>query len=105
MGGGLQIERDAQGDFILDSAEVAARFSLAVADFRRNMALGHVTSMVEAGDGEDEGTFRLTLRLGNRVWRAIVDGSGNVVGETMSFTSAARATTAPAGRDAPGRGS
>lgn len=96
MTGDFRIERDAGGDFVLDPAVLAARFRLSVADFRRNMALGHITSMVEAGQGEDAGRFRLTLRFGNRVWRAVVDASGRVADETLGFTSPVRGIRAGA---------
>ena len=49
----MQIERDGNGDFILEPEEIAGRFGLSVADFRRNQTLGHVTSTVERGEGED----------------------------------------------------
>ncbi len=77
----MQIERDGNGDFILAPEEIAGRFGLSVADFRRNQTLGHVTSTVERGEGEHAGTSRLTLRIGNRIWRAILDDTGAVLSE------------------------
>ncbi|MGI6244336.1 MAG: DUF6522 family protein [Pseudochelatococcus sp.] len=83
----LLIERDGNGDFILDTEALAARFRMSLADFRRNMAQGRITSMVEAGRDEDEGRYRLTVRFGNRVWRAVVDASGTVSEESLGFAS------------------
>ena len=63
----MQIERDGNGDFILDPAEIARRFGQSVADFRRQQEQGLVKSTVEKGEGEDAGTSRLSLRIGNRI--------------------------------------
>ncbi len=81
----MKIERDAKGDFLVDSAEIAGRFGLPEEDFRKRMQHGLVKSTVEIGEGEDAGTCRLSLRLGNRVWRAILDGEDRVIREGVSF--------------------
>ena len=80
----MHIERDAKGDFLLESSEVANRFGLPLAELRHLMALGLMTSTVEMGEGEDQGASRLTLRWGSRVWRAIVDANNNVTSEKIS---------------------
>ncbi|GEO84220.1 MULTISPECIES: DUF6522 family protein [Alphaproteobacteria] len=81
----MQIERDANGDFILDPVEIAQRFGLAQKDFRRHQQQGLVMSTVEMGEGEDAGTSRLSLRIGNRIWRAILDGDDRVVREELNI--------------------
>lgn len=42
-------------------------------------------SMVERGEAEDAGTCRLSVRLGNRMWRAILDDQGRVASEEMTI--------------------
>lgn len=81
----MQIERDGEGNFILDPAELAGRFELSPDDFRRNMRQGLVVSTVEIGTAEEAGTCRLSLRLGNRIWRAILDTEDRVTSETLTF--------------------
>lgn len=81
----MQIERDPNGDFILQPADLAERFGLTSDDFRRKMQKGLLASTVEVGEGEDAGTCRLSLRLGNRLWRAILDAEDRVTSEEMTF--------------------
>lgn len=81
----MQIERDPNGDFILEPADLAERFGLTSDDFRRRMQKGLLASTVEVGEGEDAGTCRLSLRLGNRLWRAILDSEDRVMSEEMTF--------------------
>lgn len=81
----MQIERDPNGDFILQPADLAERFGLTSDDFRRRMQKGLLASTVEVGEGEDAGTCRLSLRLGNRLWRAILDAQDRVTSEEMTF--------------------
>ena len=85
----MQIERDGNGDFILDPAEIARRFGLAPQDFRRQQEQGLVKSTVEVGEGEDAGTSRLSLRIGNRIWRAVLDGDDRVIGEELNIARGA----------------
>ncbi|MGN6469712.1 MAG: DUF6522 family protein [Rhizobiaceae bacterium] len=78
------LERDGEGDFLLDPALLAERFALSTERFRRLLRAGHVRSSVEQGLGEDEGRQRLTVRCGNRAWTAVVDAGGNVVSENFT---------------------
>ncbi len=84
----MQITRDDNGDFILDPAELCSRFGLSGAEFRRKLQMGLVASTVEIGEGEDLGLQRLSLRIGNRIWRAILDNSDTVISEEMTFARA-----------------
>ena len=77
------LERDGEGDFVVDPAQLAGRFALSAERFRRLVRAGQVKSSVEQGVGEDEGRLCLTLRCGNRAWKAVVDAGGNVVSETL----------------------
>ncbi|MBP1884405.1 DUF6522 family protein [Sinorhizobium mexicanum] len=81
----MYIERNQTGDFILESNELAGRFGLSSEEFRQHMRRGSVMSIVERGEAEDAGTCRLSVRLGNRVWRAILDGQGRVASEEMTI--------------------
>jgi hypothetical protein len=79
-----RLERDGEGDFLLDPELLAERFALSAERFRRLVQAGHVRSSVERGTGEDEGRQRLTVRCGNRAWTAVVDAGGSVVDENLT---------------------
>jgi hypothetical protein len=81
----MHIVRDGGGNFVLDPTELASKFALTPDDFRSRMQRGLVLSTVETGLDDDEGTTRLSLRLGNRVWRAILDAEDRVTSETSTF--------------------
>ncbi|MCA1403967.1 hypothetical protein I6F26_25725 [Ensifer sp. IC3342] len=81
----MRIERNQTGDFILESSELADRFGLSSDEFRQHMRRGSVMSMVERGEAEDAGTCRLNVKLGNRVWRAVLDSQGRVASEEMTI--------------------
>lgn len=81
----MQIARDDGGNFVLDPTELASKFALKPDDFRSRMQRGLLLSTVETGFGDDEGTTRLSLRLGNRLWRAILDADDRVMSETLTF--------------------
>lgn len=81
----MLIERDPNGDFILDSTELAERFGLSQADLRRHMRHGSVVSSVEIGMAEHAGTKRVSLRLGNRLWRAVLNDENEVQHEEMTI--------------------
>ncbi|OWV72508.1 hypothetical protein ATY76_06690 [Rhizobium sp. R339] len=84
----MMIERDPNGDFILDSSELAQRFGLSLADLRRHMRHGSLVSSVEIGTAEHEGTKRVSLRLGNRLWRAVLNDENEVQHEEMTVLRA-----------------
>ncbi len=83
----MRFARDGDGNIILDPAELAAKFALNADDFRSRMQRRLVLSMVETGVGDDEGKIRLSLRLGNRLWRAVLDSEGHVTNEALTFVS------------------
>lgn len=87
----MHVERDADGNFTLESPEIASRFGLTGDDFRQRLRQGFVASTVERGEGEDAGTHRLTLRLGNRMWRAILDDNDEVREEELTFVKSPQA--------------
>ncbi|AJD46149.1 MULTISPECIES: DUF6522 family protein [Rhizobium] len=84
----MQITRDDNGDFVLDPTELSTRFGLSRAEFKRNLQMGLVASTVEIGEGDDSGLRRLSLRIGNRIWRALLDESNTVLSEEMTFARA-----------------
>lgn len=81
----MYVERDSSGNFVLDPAELAVRFALTPGDFRSRMQQGLLVSTVEIGLDNDEGTCRLSLRLGNRLWRATIDADDRITSETLTF--------------------
>lgn len=81
----MLVERTSNGDFIVASSEIAERFGLSLSEFRRYMQLGSVTSSVEVGSATHEGTTRLSLRFGNRYWRAVLNGEDEVQQEETGF--------------------
>lgn len=83
-----QIVRGRDGDFTVDAEALAARFGLPVERLRSQMRRALVSSTVETGQGPDGGTWRLTVRNGNRFWRAVVDAEGRVQAEENGFSAA-----------------
>ena len=69
----MRIERDEQGNCVLDPTALGQRFSISPDELRRRMRLGLVTSRVEVGEREHAGLRRLTVWCGAEVWRAVID--------------------------------
>jgi hypothetical protein len=86
----LFVESNENGDFTLDSTELAERFGVPLPEFRRHIHRGLVASSVEIGSDEHAGTRRLSLRFRNRLWRAILDAENKVQHEEMTFLSGRR---------------
>ncbi|MBU1312848.1 MAG: hypothetical protein KJ947_24675 [Alphaproteobacteria bacterium] len=80
----MNIERDQNGDFFLESAEIAEKFNLSLESLRDFQQRKLVASTIERGEGEDAGSYRISLRIGNRLWRAVVDAEDVVRRETVS---------------------
>lgn len=81
----MAVEEDG---IVLDAAFLAARFSISEAQMRGFMARRMVQSRVERGEGEDSGRWRLTIRIGNRIWRGIVSADGALQSETLGLSPA-----------------
>lgn len=79
--------RERTGEFTLDAAVLAGRFRIPPNELRSLMARGLVKSTVEIGEGEDKGTWRLSIRCGNRIWSAVVQEDGHTIEEKMRFSS------------------
>ena len=84
--------RESTGEFTINAAVLAERFRIPASELHSLMARGLVKSMVEIGEGEDKGTWRLSIRCGNRIWSAIVQADGRIGEEKMRFSSAQSAT-------------
>ncbi|KEQ03029.1 DUF6522 family protein [Pseudorhizobium pelagicum] len=80
----MNIERDQNGDIFLESAEIAEKFNLSLESLRDFQQRKLVASTIERGEGEDAGSYRISLRIGNRLWRAVVDAEDVVRRETVS---------------------
>jgi hypothetical protein len=76
--GPVVLARDAEGEFLLPAEMLAARFGWSVQVFRDYMRKGLVSSKVEQGVDEDAGRWRLSVRCGNRRWRAVVEADGTI---------------------------
>jgi hypothetical protein len=79
------METAQNGDFVVDTAEIAEKFGFPLEVFRRYVGLGFVKSSVERGTGADEGNFRVSLAIGNRRWVAILDAWHHVMHEEMRY--------------------
>ena len=77
---------EAGGDFTIDAALVAEGFGWSNEMLRDNMRRGLVTSVVERGEGEDEGKWRLSMRCGNRRWQAVIGRDDTVAEQHVAFT-------------------
>lgn len=96
----MHVQRDQSGDFTFDPATLADRFQLSSDDLRRSIRRGLVTSMVERGEGEDAGTCRLRVKIGNRVWTAILNSEDRVISEEVTFYRASSRTEITPASDA-----
>ena len=79
----MRLNRDAAGDFVLDSAFLAERLGINLEALRRGMRLGQVTSRVEQGNGEDAGRIRITVRTRRAAWQAILDQADEILSEKV----------------------
>jgi len=79
------VARDLRGDLEFDASDLALRFNLPTDVWLRQIAAGLVRSRVEIGQDEDQGRRRVSLRAGNRLWRAILDAEGRIESEQMTF--------------------
>jgi hypothetical protein len=77
----------ATGDlpFMLDGALVAQRFGVTATRMRELMSRRMVQSRVEKGEDDDAGRWRVTLRLGNRLWRGVFTADGQLCDETAGL--------------------
>jgi hypothetical protein len=72
-------------DPVIDASYLAAKFGLSPDSLKRLLQRGLVRSRVETGVDEDEGTKRLTIRVGNRQWVAVMDAREQILSEEMRF--------------------
>ncbi|PDS40594.1 hypothetical protein CO662_34380 [Rhizobium anhuiense] len=76
------------GELTIDAAFLAGRFALSPDALRRHMKRGLVRCVVERGEDEDAGRTRLSVRIGNRTWIAVIASDGAVVSERMAHAPA-----------------
>jgi hypothetical protein len=70
-----------EGDWIVDPRELATRLDVRVRDLKRMKRQGQVEAKLAAGDGEDLGLSRVTVRLPDRGWSGIFDQGGVLISE------------------------
>lgn len=70
------MEAEAPADFTVDAGVLAEGFGLSADDFREKLRAGHVTGRLYQGVGEDAGTWRLEVFLGNARLTVIADDEG-----------------------------
>lgn len=86
----LHIEFGPDG-FTLDAAALAERFGMSVQAMRSLMDRQLMRGMVEKGEGADAGTWRLSMRYGNRMWRGVFMENGELR-EEVGVASVMQAT-------------
>ena len=74
----MRIDYNGCDDVILDPEELAQEFQLSADTLRRYLRMGLVASTVERGEDSDLGKTRVTVRVGNRIWQAVVE-HGDIV--------------------------
>ncbi len=67
------------GQVTIDAEALAVGLGLSVEALKDKMIKGLVTSVTEAGEGQDEGCVRLTFRYRARLWRIVVKADGTLV--------------------------
>lgn len=77
-----------QSGVVLDASALAERFGLSTETLRSLMNRQLMRGMVEKGEGVDAGTWRLSMRYGNRMWRAVLMENGELREETVGVASA-----------------
>ncbi|GAA3101740.1 hypothetical protein GCM10010520_53620 [Rhizobium viscosum] len=77
---------ETDGSPVVDAIVLAERFGLTPDLLMDHLRRGFVRSRVEIGAGDDVGTRRLSVRIGNRVWIAVVSEDGCVLSEEMRFS-------------------
>lgn len=86
---GLRIEYSESGDIVLNPDELAQEFQLSADTLRRYLRMGLVASTVERGEGNDLGKVRITVRVGNRIWQAVIEHGDLVCQERRVLTASA----------------
>jgi hypothetical protein len=79
----MHLDRNGQGDWMIDPEQLASRLDINPGHLRHKMRLGLVTSRVEAGQDEDAGNWRVTVRVGQKAWQGIFDEAGGLTSERM----------------------
>ncbi|SOR26844.1 conserved protein of unknown function [Methylorubrum extorquens] len=77
----MHFERDTSGGWVIDPEQLASKLGINAAHLRHEMRLGLVTSRIEAGQGTDEGYWRVTIRTRKAAWQGIIDDAGCLVSE------------------------
>lgn len=78
--------------FHLNASFIAKTFNMSEDRVRTFMERKLFRSLVEEGVGEDAGSWRLTLRCGNRAWQGIMTEDGVIRQQTMLLVSPRQAS-------------
>lgn len=67
------------GGFVIEAEDLGPLLGIPADQVQTLMARGEITSLLEAGEGEDDGRFRLTFRHGGLSLRLTVNAEGEVL--------------------------
>jgi hypothetical protein len=79
--------RWADGTPEIDAAVAARAMKFAVEYFIRQIQRGAIKGRVERGEGEDEGTHRLSFRHRDRELTMIVGQDGEIISQELTMTA------------------
>jgi hypothetical protein len=86
-----QVIEIADGGYQVEASVIAAGLDIETGRVLILLRSGEITSKSEQGVGEDAGFHRLTFYYGNRRFRVIIDGIGQIVrGSTVNFGALGR---------------
>ena len=84
---------DSGRQFLVPAALIASAFNMSEARVRALMQRKLFRSRVEKGVDADAGSWRLTLRCGNRAWQGILTEDGTVRQQSVGLVPSDRRVT------------
>lgn len=90
----LVVAISASGECTVSAEAISSRFGWSARIFQSMMRRGLISAIVERGQGVDAGTWRVSVRSGNRRWIAVIASDGTLVTEKMRVVRAKSLGTA-----------